>query len=263
MKKRVILILSDGMRHDSLPACGNPYVAQFSSESAVWDNTSTVFPSVTLPCHMSLIHSVPPTRHGVTTNTFSPMVRPVDGLFEQLSKFNKKCAFFFSWEQLKDIYQPGSMTATTFLATKWYDGYEMLNNRLTDLALQYMDESEDLDFIFLYLHWSDCAGHDDGWMSEEYMRSVSNAWDNVKRVVEKATENDTIIVTADHGGHDRIHGHDIPEDMHIPLLMRGAEIKPGVRTEAVNIMDIPPSVSCWMFLPTAIGRVRACYENRA
>ncbi len=54
----------------------------------------TVTPSVTLPCHMSLFHSVTPQRHGTTTNTYAPQVRPVRGLCEVLAAAGKRCAFF-------------------------------------------------------------------------------------------------------------------------------------------------------------------------
>ena len=40
-------------------------------------------PSVTLPCHMSLFHSVDPDRHGITTNGYVPQVRPIKGMFDQ------------------------------------------------------------------------------------------------------------------------------------------------------------------------------------
>lgn len=39
----------------------------------------TVMPSVTLPCHMSLFHSVDPGRHGILTNTYVPQARPRGG----------------------------------------------------------------------------------------------------------------------------------------------------------------------------------------
>lgn len=58
---KVLLALLDGMRPDSIT---NVPEAQ------------TVFPSVTLPCHISLFHSVDPDRHGITTNTYTPQVRP-------------------------------------------------------------------------------------------------------------------------------------------------------------------------------------------
>ena len=37
-----------------------------------------------------------------------------------------------------------------------------------------------------------------------------------------------VILTADHGGHDRIHGTELPEDMTIPVLMQGPDFAPGV-----------------------------------
>lgn len=69
----------------------------------------TVVLSVTLPCHMSLFHSVVPQRHGILTNIYVPQVRPVKGLFEILTGQGKKCAMFYSWEELRDISGPGAM----------------------------------------------------------------------------------------------------------------------------------------------------------
>ena len=77
MKSKVILMSIDGMRPDGLAQCGNPYVEQLKKEASYTFAAQTVFPSVTLPCHMSLFHSIPTERHGVYTNTYSPMNHPV------------------------------------------------------------------------------------------------------------------------------------------------------------------------------------------
>ena len=74
---KVILILVDGMRSDALTVCNNSYVKQLLSDSVSTLNAKTVMPSVTLPCHMSLFHSVPPQRHNVLSNIYVPQVRPV------------------------------------------------------------------------------------------------------------------------------------------------------------------------------------------
>ena len=84
MENKVILILVDGMRPDALLNCENPYVTELLNNSAYTLKAQTVMPSVTLPCHMSLFHSVDPGRHGVTTNTFTPQVRPVNGLDKKI-----------------------------------------------------------------------------------------------------------------------------------------------------------------------------------
>ena len=68
--KKVILICIDGMRPDAFLACGNPYAEELRRISAHTLDAVTVMPSLTLPCHMSMFHSVPPMRHGITTNTY-------------------------------------------------------------------------------------------------------------------------------------------------------------------------------------------------
>ena len=106
MSEKIILILVDGMRPDGMMGCGNPFAEKFIKQSSYSLTARTVIPSVTLPCHMSLFHSVDPQRHGVTTNTYVPQVRPIKGLVDQLDLYGKKCAFFFTWEELRDLVRP-------------------------------------------------------------------------------------------------------------------------------------------------------------
>ncbi|MCI9552423.1 MAG: hypothetical protein HFE94_02675, partial [Acutalibacter sp.] len=87
---KVLLILVDGMRPDALG--GVAQAQAMLARSAASLCAQTVMPSVTLPCHMSLFHSVTPQRHGTTTNTYAPQVRPVRGLCEVLAAAGKRCS---------------------------------------------------------------------------------------------------------------------------------------------------------------------------
>ena len=69
MGAKVVLVLVDGMRPDAMLACGHPFAQKLVSMSSHALDAQTVMPSVTLPCHMSLFHSVDPDRHGILTNT--------------------------------------------------------------------------------------------------------------------------------------------------------------------------------------------------
>ena len=109
MDKKVILVSIDGMRPDGLLQCGNPYVRELMQIASYTLDARTVFPSVTLPCHMSLFHSVDPGRHGTTTNTYAPQVRPVNGLIETLAAAKKTSAMLYTWEQLRDLCRPGKL----------------------------------------------------------------------------------------------------------------------------------------------------------
>lgn len=236
---KVILISIDGMRPDGLLSCGNSYVETMFAEGECSTDVATVFPSATLPCHMSMFHSVDPGRHGVTTNTYVPSVRPIEGLATRLKNAGKINAMFYGWEPLRDITRPGDLCISEFLDV---DRTPACDRRLTDRALACIGEGI-ADFVFLYLPFTDSIGHRNGWMSPEYLQTISEAVDCVRRVREACGENSSILVTADHGGHDRIHGTDQPVDMTIPLLMFGKEFRPGTRFSGASILDVAPTVA--------------------
>ena len=85
MNKKVILISIDGMRPDGLTSCKNTYVEQLLNESKYTLKGTTVWPSVTLPAHMSMFHSEPPQVHGIIYNEYLPPINKVKGLFEHLA----------------------------------------------------------------------------------------------------------------------------------------------------------------------------------
>ena len=237
---KVILISIDGMRPDGVLNCGNPYVEKLMQTGSYALDARTVIPSVTLPCHTSMFHSVPPERHGTTTNTYMPQVRPVNGLAEQISMAGGKSAMFYGWEPLRDITRPGSLKWAEYIIA--YSD-EHTDGILTDKALACIEKYHP-DFVFLYMVETDeKGGHDSGWMTDTYLDYVSHAIDNVKRVIEAAGDEYTVIVTADHGGHDRAHGTEMPEDMTIPMFFAGSAFEAGKAIENVSILDLAPTIA--------------------
>lgn len=239
MAEKCILILVDGMRPDAQALCGHPFCKQFLENGAVELAGRSVMPSVTLPCHISLFHSVPPQRHGTVTNTYVPQVRPVRSLPEVLHSAGKTTAIFSNWEQLRDIALPGNMSFSYFMD---YHVFKDSDALLTDALLDLLPKAKP-DFVFLYLGLTDCAGHDHGWMSPEYLETLRGAWECIRRVAEATAGEYDLVITADHGGHDRTHGSEAPEDMNIPFFLRtvnGEKPRPGV--EGGCLTDLAPTV---------------------
>ena len=236
---KVLLILADGMRPDSLTDIAK--AQKTISESSYTMDAETVYPSVTLPCHISLFHSVTPQRHGTTTNTYVPQVRPIDGLCEVLKKADKKCAIFYNWEELRDVSRPDSLAHSCFYAGRRI-GYKEAGEVLTDELIRYAGNFSP-DFTFLYFGYPDWAGHKYGWMTDEYIDSLHGCWDNIEKIITALGDEYTYIITADHGGHDRTHGSDMPEDMLIPIIIKGRDFEAGKILENANIIDIAPTVS--------------------
>ena len=202
MKEKVILMCIDGMRPDGFLSCGNPFIHKMMELGSYCLESRSVFPSSTLPCHMSMFHSVPPERHGILSNTYVPMVRPVSGLFEQIRLMGGISDMYYGWEPLRDIGQPKSLMRSGYICAR---GEDDTDNKLTELALKRIREDQP-DFIFLYqVETDEKGGHDNGWMSEPYLGYIHVAIENVKRVYEaiqevreKTGDNYTLIITADH-----------------------------------------------------------------
>ena len=240
MSKKVLLILVDGMRPDAVAKCPHPFIKELQKRGSYTAQAQTVMPSVTLPCHMSLFHSVTPQRHGITTNLYVPQVRPVRGIFDVLRANKKTCAMFYDWEELRDLGRPDALAHACF-----YSGhvmsYEKANLAITADAVEYIQKYSP-DFAFLYLGFTDEAGHNFGWMTDEYMRSVFESWVCIERAVKALPEDYSVFVTADHGGHERSHGTEMPEDMTIPLFAAGDGFIAGGELKNASIMDLAPTI---------------------
>lgn len=236
---KVVLILLDGMRPDAIG--GIPLVEELKKTSSYTLDAETVFPSVTLPCHMSLFHSVDPGRHGITTNTYMPQVRPIRGICEVLKQAKKKNAFFYTWEELRDLARPDSIAFGCYCAGH-HETYEAADLHACEIFCDYVPKYQP-DFSFLYFGLTDAVGHGSGWMSEHYMEAMKESWEKVEKAISALPDDWTVIITADHGGHDRNHGSTMPEDMTIPVFFRGPAFEAGKVLTGVSIKDIAPTIT--------------------
>ena len=62
-----LFVMIDGLRPDALARIDCPTLTGLMERGASSLHATSVMPSITLPCHMSIFHSVPPTRHGGRT----------------------------------------------------------------------------------------------------------------------------------------------------------------------------------------------------
>ena len=153
---------------------------------------------------------------------------------------------FYGWEPLRDIALPGSLKFATYVEAYTKESSDTV---LTDEALRVIGENKP-DFAFLYMVETDeKGGHDNGWMSEAYLQCIYGAIDNVKKVFDEVGDEYTIIVTADHGGHDRSHGTQMPEDMTIPMFFMGPDFTPGKKLFGISLLDIAPTIAGIMDVP--------------
>lgn len=236
-----VLFLVDGMRPDGMMMAHTPAIDRLRADGAHTLTAQTVMPSISLPCHMSLFHGVPPTRHGITTNVYVPQVRPVPGLFDVLQQAGLITAAFYNWEELRDLGRPGALNVSFMVQTSYED--EITDTAVTGMAAGWLGENP-FHFAFVYLGGTDMAGHRYGWMSPGYLKAIAHADRCIGRIVSSLPEGSTVLVTSDHGGHDQTHGTDSPEDMTTPMILWGPGIPAGSAIhKGAQITDIAPTIT--------------------
>ena len=246
MNKKLILFSIDGLRPDGLKNCGTDVLEKVKAMATYTFGGKTVMPSITLPCHMSLFYGVEPTRHGILSNTFVPQVHTIKGIFEKISAIGGTNAIFYGWEPLRDVAPAGTCRYATYINAY---NEESVDTLLTDKAIELISEKKP-DFVFLYqVDTDEKGGHDNGWMTDAYLNRAKTAFENAYRVIEKFGNEYSYIITADHGGHDRMHGSSLPEDTTIPMFFIGDDFEKGKEIDGVSITDIAPTVAQIMGFP--------------
>lgn len=236
-----ILVTLDGVRPDAIQQAQTPTIDKLIAEGASTMMAKSVMPTMTLPCHMSIFHSVPPERHGILDNVYHPMARPVTGLFEQIKQAGKTSASFYAWEPLRDLSRPLSVTYSFHRETDVVD-LKHSDHLIVEQALPII-KSNKYDFVFLYIGATDEIGHLHGWMSAPYLKQVEIADALLGRVMDVLPEGSHILIEADHGGHERTHGTYSPEDMTIPWIVWGNKIKAGYAIQQnVSLLDTAPTI---------------------
>ncbi|MCI0553533.1 MAG: alkaline phosphatase family protein [Anaerolineae bacterium] len=236
----VLFTSLDGVRPDALTTANCPALNSLRARGSSTLQATSVMPSITLPCHMSIFHSVPPTRHGITSNTFTPMAHPLPGLVEAAHSADLRVAFFYNWEQLRDLARPGNIHYSYFRdGSHQPDG----DDETVAEATRFI-QREHPDFAFVYIGTVDTTGHAYGWMSDEYLKQLEHVDKLLEGLFSSLSSDYTLIVHSDHGGHDRHHGTDSPEDMTIPWMAAGPNIRKGYTIQSsITLLDTAPTIA--------------------
>ncbi|MEF3255020.1 MAG: alkaline phosphatase family protein, partial [Deferribacterales bacterium] len=67
----------------------------------------------------------------------------------------------------------------------------------------------------------DFIGPKYGWLSNEYIEEFRMIDEDIAPIIQKLLnkKNTTLIITSDHGGHEKIHGSEHPEDYKFPIII--------------------------------------------
>ena len=244
---RVLILSIDGLRPDAILSAPMPNLLNIMQDSAAYAlNAQTVYPSVTLISHSSMLGGVCPSKHGVTWNDYLPLLGYAKGtdIFDLAHAAGLQTVMYVGKEKLRQVTEPSST-----------DIFVYVNDRDLIVADRLIaDFPQDFDLLFVHFPLVDGMGHEYGWMSWQQLSVAKRADEALGNILAKldarGLRDDTlVIVTADHGGHDTTHGTKRAEDMTIPWIAFGPGIQSKLLTTQVHTVDTAATAAFILGLP--------------
>jgi hypothetical protein len=243
---RVLILSIDGLRPDAISLAPMPNLLALMQTSAYSLSAQTVFPSVTLVSHASMLVGVCPSKHGVDWNDYIPENGIAQGtdLFDIAHANGLRTVMFVGKEKLQQLTDASSI-----------DQFVFINDRdlvITDSLIAQFPE--DFGVLFIHFPTTDWMGHKYGWLSPEQFSVIRRADEALGKILgaldARGLRAETlIIISADHGGHDTSHGTRRPEDMMIPWVASGPGIQPTQLHTQVYTMDTAATAAYMLGLP--------------
>ncbi len=225
LTSHVLIVSFDGGKPAVMQQCEMPTYVAVTKDGASTFTAQTVFPSITLVSHTSMLAGVGPDKHKILWNNWQ----------EAKGKFTFPTVFSIAKQAgLSTACFAGKDKFLHFDAPGTLDQFAIPNNKakaIAETAAAYLIEKKP-NLMFVHFPDADSAGHQFGWGSPEQIRAFADTDAALKILVdgiEKAgvKADTTVILSADHGGHDRTHGSNTPDDMTIPWITFGKAAKPN------------------------------------
>lgn len=222
--EHVFIISFDGGKPSVMQESEMPTLQSLLKKSAYTWQAQTIFPSLTLPSHTSMLTGVQPAKHHVLWNDWDPnqgqIAVPTIFLLAKQKKLST--AMFVGKDKFAHLNLPNSL-----------DQYSMPSydcKQVAKAAAEYILKSKP-NLCFIHFADSDGAGHLYGWGAPEQKQAFASEDDALNVVLAAIAragikDSSVVILSADHGGHERTHGSKSLDDMLIPWIVSGKGVKP-------------------------------------
>jgi len=238
--QHVIVISFDGGKPAVIAESEMPVFKQLAAEGAHTWVANTIFPPKTLPSHTSMTTGVGPDKHQILWNDWMPIrgFVKVPTMFSLAKEAGLSTVLFAGKVKFRHLWVKDSLDEFNFGGKQ--DGSPVPADQNKALvpaqgvakqAAAYIVANKP-DLCFIHFPDADSAGHKSGWGSpeqKEAFKVCDQALSQIVKAVKDAgiADSTVIIMSADHGGHDKNHSDNIPDDMNIPWIAWGAGVNPG------------------------------------
>jgi predicted AlkP superfamily pyrophosphatase or phosphodiesterase len=213
---KLAILSIDGLRADALAKAQAPEIRKLMARGVYTLRARTILPPMTLPGHVSMLTGLDPKVHRILWDDYRPEkgTLTVPTVFAIAHAAGLRTVAVVGKDKLRTLAAPGAI-----------DSFVVASRGDEDVANQAIVEAGvGFDLMFVHFPDVDLTGHRVSWMSAEYFAAVESVDAAVGRLVAALPPHTTVILTADHGGKDKTHGVDIPEDLTIPWVIAGPRV---------------------------------------
>ncbi len=249
--KHVFVIGIDAMSSQGLEKASTPHMDYLIKNGSVCRSVRTVIPSSSSSNWASMLAGAGTEVHGITSNDWEPgeyNLQPVaiteHNMFptvvyvvkEQLP--NDKIGMIYHWTGFGRLFEKNIATLD-----KTYDTEPETAKALADYI-----RSEKPVFTFTQLDDVDHEGHAHGHMTEGYLAGITKVDKLVgmiyQAVKDASIENESLImIVSDHGGIGYGHGGNSWEEVTVPFILYGKDVKKGFEIQdQVYMYDVAPTI---------------------
>ena len=250
--ERFIFIGVDGLSTDGVQKAHTPFINQLIKEGVSSMHARAVYPTSSGPNWGAMLLGAGPEQHGIfnndwRVNNFQTIGTQLDedGFFPSIfdiirEKYpDAKLGCIHDWGTIKELFN--NKSADQVIDSDGTDD-------TIDKAIQFIEENNPL-YTFIHLDEVDHYGHQDGHGSDAYYTSITRVDAGIGRLIEKLEalgwyEDTYILLSADHGGINFSHGGTTMEEMEIPWIFKGPEIRKNVSISTpIDTYDSPATTA--------------------
>jgi len=231
----VVILGFDGMSPNGIQNAPTPVFHELMRRGAWTLHARGVIPTVSSPNWASMIMGAGPAEHGVTSNAWEPGkfdISPIcvgdGGIFPTIFGLLRKqrpdsvVGVFHDWDGFARL-----LEASAVDVLKHGEGPD----ETMEMAIAFLKQRHPR-LTFVHLDHVDHAGHQFGHGTPQYYEAVAKAdalSGQMLAAIKEAGMADTtiLLITADHGGVGKDHGHSTMAEIEIPWILSGPGVAQG------------------------------------
>ena len=207
---RVLIVSIDALHPEALTKTVAPNLYTLMQSGRYTLDGRSVDPPKTLIAHTAMFTGLTPSQSGKRDNEWLPGDSVIDEttLFDDAKKSGYRTAFFYSKPKLGFLVN----SAIDAHALDPLGGIKQSAEALNSIGKT---------LVLLHLSGLEYAGADSGWLSPDYLTELTAIDRALVPLFEqlRSSTSFAIIVTSDHGGHEKLHGTQHADDYKLPLIM--------------------------------------------